>query len=86
MLLCSIALFIRSRTLLPNLFYDWGFFVVAILIISSIHYSILTIIFNIPIQYGTLMSTSILTILVYPLFSKLFNQIYLIDLRQETAK
>ena len=86
MLLCSIALFIRSRTLLPNLFYDWGFFVVAILIISSIHYSILTIIFNIPIQYGTLMSTSILTFLVYPLFSKLFNQIYLIDLRLENAK
>mgnify|MGYP006236896589 FL=1 len=86
MLLCTFALFIRARTLLPNLFYDWGFFIIAILIISSLHYTILTIIFDIPIQYGTLMFSSILTLLVYPLFSKLFNQIYLIDLRQENAK
>ena len=86
MLLCTFALFIRARTLLPNLFYDWGFFIIAILIISSLHYTILTIVFDIPIQYGTLMFSSILTFLVYPLFSKLFNQIYLIDLRQENAK
>jgi rod shape-determining protein MreD len=86
MLLCSFALFIRARTLLPNLLYDWGFFIIAILIISSLHYTILTIIFDIPIQYSALMFSSILTFLVYPLFSKLFNQIYLIDLRQENAK
>ena len=86
MLICSFALFIRTRTLLPNLLYDWGFFVITILIISSLHYTILTVIFDIPIRYGTLMFSSILTILVYPLFSKLFNQIYLIDLRQENAK
>ena len=86
MLLCSFALFIRARTLLPNLLYDWGFFIIAILIISSLHYSILTIVFDIPIRYGTLMFSSVLTFLVYPLFSKLFNQIYLIDLRQENAK
>ena len=86
LLLCSIALFVRSRTLMPNLMYDWVFFVVAILIISSIHYSILTVIFDIPIRYGVLMFNSVLTFLVYPLFSKLFYQIYLIDLRQENAK
>ena len=86
MLLCTFALFIRARTLLPNLLYDWGFFIVAILIISSLHYTILTIVFDMPIRYGTLMFSSILTFLVYPLFSKVFNQIYLIDLRQENAK
>ena len=71
---------------MPNLIYDWVFFVVAILIISSIHYSILTVIFDIPIRYDVLMFNSVLTFLVYPLFSKLFYQIYLIDLRQENAK
>ena len=60
LLLCSIALFIRSRTLMPNLMYDWVFFVVAILIISSINYSILTVIFDIPIRYGVLMFNSCL--------------------------
>ena len=86
LLLCSIALFIRSRTLVPNLLYDWAFFLIAILIISSVHYSILTTVFDIPIRYGTLMSSSLITFLVYPLFSKIFNQIYIIDLRQENAK
>ena len=86
LLLCSIALFIRSRTLVPNLLYDWVFFLIAILIISSVHYSILTTVFDIPIRYGTLMSSSLITFLVYPLFSKIFNQIYIIDLRQENAK
>ena len=86
LLLCSIALFIRSRTLVPNLLYDWAFFLIAILIISSVHYSILTTIFDMPIRYGTLMSSSLITFLVYPLFSKIFNQIYIIDLRQENAK
>ncbi len=86
MLLCTFALFIRARTLVPSLFYDWIFFIIAILIISSLHYTVLTVIFDIPIRYGALMFSSILTFLVYPLFSKLFNQIYLIDLRQENAK
>ena len=86
LLLCSIALFIRSRTLVPNLLYDWAFFLIAILIISSVHYSILTTVFDVPIRYGTLMSSSLITFLVYPLFSKIFNQIYIIDLRQENAK
>ena len=86
LLLCSIALFIRSRTLMPSLIYDWIFFLIAILIVTSIHYSILTTIFDMPIMYGTLMSSSILTFIVYPIFSKLFNQIYLSDLRQENAK
>ena len=86
LLLCSIASFIRTRTLVPNLLYDWVFFLIAILIISSVHYSILTTVFDMPIRYGTLMSSSLITFLVYPLFSKIFNQIYIIDLRQENAK
>ena len=30
LLLCSIASFIRTRTLVPNLLYDWLFFLIAI--------------------------------------------------------
>ena len=86
LLLCAIAAFIRARTLMPSLLYDWVFFLIAILIISSVHYSILTTVFDMPIRYGTLMSSSLITFLVYPLFSKIFNQIYIIDLRQENAK
>ena len=80
--LCAIAAFIRTRTLLPSLLYDWILFFIAILIVSSINFSISTMIFDIPISYGTLMSSSIITFLVYPIFSKIFSIIYLFSLEQ----
>ena len=84
--LCAIAAFIRTRTLMPNLLYDWIFFLVAILIISSVNFTTLTLIFDYPIKYGTLMFSSFITFLIYPIFSKLFDKIILIDSRIENAK
>ncbi len=86
LLLCVIAAFIRTKTLLPNLFYDWILFFVAILIISSVNYTILTIIFEMPIKYPTLMLNSFITFLVYPIFSKIFEMINLLSIRREDAK
>ena len=86
LLLCAIAAFIRARTLMPNLLYDWILFLVAILIVSSVNYTILTLIFEYPIKYITLMLGSCITFIIYPILSKLFNQINLIDLREENAK
>jgi len=86
LLLCAIAAFIRTKTLMPNLLYDWVFFLVAIIIISSVNYLILTTIFEYPIKYTTLMTNSFITFLIYPVLSKLFYQVNLIDLREENAK
>ena len=86
LLLCAIASFIRARTIQPSLLYDWVLFLIAILIISSVNYSILAIIFESPIRYGTLMSSSFVTFLVYPIFSKIFTEIYLLSLKQENAE
>ena len=86
LILCAIASFIRARTLVPSLLYDWILFLIAILIISSVNYSILTLIFEYPIKYGTLMFGSFITFIIYPVLSKLFDQINLIDLRQENAE
>ena len=86
LLLCAIAAFIRNRTLMPNLLYDWIFYLVAILIISSVNYTTLTLLFEYPIKYGTLMFSSFITFLIYPVLSKLFNKIIIIDLKEENAK
>lgn len=86
LLLCSIAAYVRARTLLPNFLYDWIIFLVAILIVSSVNYSISTVIFDSPIRYGTLMINSFLTFLIYPITSKIFLEIYLIGLKQENAE
>ncbi len=86
LLLCAIAAFIRVRTLMPSLLYDWILFLVAILIVSSVNYTILTLIFEYPIKYGTLMFSSFITFLIYPALSKLFDKITLIDLKEKNAK
>jgi len=86
LLLCAIAAFIRARTLMPSLLYDWVFFFIAILIVTSVNFSVLTIVFEYPIKYGILMVGSFVTFLIYPLLSKLFDKITLIDLREENAK
>ena len=86
LLLCAIAAFIRTRTLMPSLLYDWIFFLVAILIVSSVNYTNLTLIFEYPIKYETLMFSSFITFLIYPALSKIFNQITIIDLREENAE
>tara|TARA_Y100000590_G_scaffold453435_1_gene598477 strand:- start:192 stop:713 length:522 start_codon:yes stop_codon:yes gene_type:complete len=86
LLLCAIAAFIRTRTLLPNLIYDWILFFLAIIIINSINYSILSLIFNFPIKYATLMFSSFVTFLAYPIFSKFFDIIDIINLRNEDAE
>tara|TARA_B100000686_G_C16736571_1_gene943974 strand:- start:1102 stop:1620 length:519 start_codon:yes stop_codon:yes gene_type:complete len=85
LILCAIAAFIRTRTILPSLFIDWILFFIAILIVSSINYSILSLIFEIPIKYGNIMISSFITFLVYPIFSKMFEGIYLLNLKQEDA-
>ena len=86
LLLCAIAAFIRVRTLMPSLLYDWILFLVAVLIVSSVNYTILTLIFEYPIKYGTLMFGSFITFIIYPALSKLFDRINLIDLKQENAE
>ena len=86
LLLCAIAAFIRTKTLMPSLLYDWIFFLVAILIVSSAKYTNLTLIFEYPIKYGTLMFSSFITFLIYPALSKLFDKITLIDLKEKNAK
>ncbi len=83
LLLCAIAAFVRSRMILPNLFYDWMLFFIAILIVSSVNYTVLTMVFEIPIKYGVLMFSSILTALIYPILSKIFNEKVLLILRSE---
>ena len=86
LLLCAIAAFIRARTLMPSLLYDWVFFFIAFLIVTSVNFSVLTVVFKYPIKYGILMFGALVTFLIYPLLSKLFDKITLIDLREENAK
>ena len=84
--LSLIATFIRVRLINPSIFYDWVLFLVSILIVSSINYIILSMIFIIPIKYGALMTSSLITFMVYPIFSKIFTNINLINIKYENKQ
>ena len=60
-----------------------GYFFIAVIIVSSVKYTVLTIIFEIPIKYGTLMLNAILTFLIYPVLSKIFSENILLAMRSE---
>ena len=81
--LSFIAAFIRERLITPNILYDWVLFLFAIITVSSLNFIILSTIFVIPVKYGVLMTSSLLTFLIYPIFSKIFTQINLITLKYE---
>jgi len=85
LILCVMASLLRNRTLIPNLLYDWTFFFLSILIVNSSNYILQTLIFSSDISYESLMSNTICTSLVYPIFAKIFNKINIYNLREENA-
>ena len=86
LLLSAIGAFIRNRSIIYNLIYDWILFFIAILIVSSIHFTVLAIFFDGNISYGALMSSAFFSFLIYPAVAKLFNQIYLLGLKQKNVE
>ena len=71
--LCIITGFARSRIILQNLFYDWVFFLISILIAGSINYIILVFIFDVPTIYNSLLLGLFATFLLYPLLAKILD-------------
>ena len=72
LLLSVVGAFIRKRTIIYNLIYDWISFLIGILIVGSINYIILVTIFKIPIVYESLIMGLFVTFLIYPIFYKIF--------------
>ena len=75
LLLSAIAIFIRNRTIIYNLIYDWISFFIAILIVGSINYIIIVYIFSIPIVYDSLLLGLFVTFLIYPFLAKILGWI-----------
>ena len=84
--LSLIATFIRARLIILNIFYEWVLFLISILIVSSINHIILSTIFELSINYGTLMVSSLITFAIYPIFSKIFTMINLLTLKYENKQ
>ena len=73
LILSGFAAYIRQITVQPSLTYDWITFVPSMAVTNSIYFYILTIFFNVNINYFALAINTGVTILFYPIFAILFN-------------
>ena len=73
LLLSGFAAYIRYLTVQPSLIFDWIVFAPSIAVTNSIYFYILTIFFDVKINYITLALNTCVTILFYPIIGILFS-------------
>ena len=73
LILAGFAAYIRHLTVQPSLIYDWILFVPSIAVTNSVYFYVLTIFFDIKINYITLALNTGITILFYPAIGVLFS-------------
>ena len=73
LILAGFAAYLRYLTVQPSLIYDWIIFVPSIAVTNSIYFYILTMFFNIDVNYITLLLNTGVTILLYPIIGILFG-------------
>ena len=85
LILSGIASYFRNLTLRPSLILDWMAFFPSILIVNSMHYYIIKIIFEMDLSYFFLIMNCVFTFLAYPIFALLINIFNLKKLRNHNV-
>ena len=73
LILCGAAAYLRNITLRPSLIKDCFFFLITLLIVNSLLFTALNIIFNYHLDYFDQIINITYTFLLYFLFSNLFD-------------
>ena len=73
LILCGAGAYLRNITLRPSLIKDCIFFLITVLIINSLLFIILNLIFNYELNYFDQLINTTYTFLLYFLFSNLFD-------------
>jgi rod shape-determining protein MreD len=73
LLLCAAAAYLRNITLRPNMFKDWIFFLITILLLNFITLAYLIFFFNYESNYLNEMINTIFTFILYLVFSFIFK-------------
>ena len=72
LLICGFAAYLRTITLRPSMVKDWFFFLLTILVVNSLSYSVLNIFFTIDLNYKNLFFNIFFTFIFYIIFANLF--------------
>ncbi len=73
LLICGFAAYLRNITLRPSLMKDWFFFLITILVVNSISFILLNLIFLFEIEFFHFLINITFTFLFYLIFSYLFG-------------
>ena len=73
LLICGFAAYLRNITLNPSLFKDWVFFLLTILVVNSLIYSLLVLFFSFDLNYNDLIVNLIFTFFLYVICANIFE-------------
>ena len=73
LLICGFAAYFRNITLHPTLLKDWFFFLLTILVVNSMMYSLLVLFFSFNLNYNDLIVNLIFTFLLYVICANIFE-------------
>ena len=73
LLICGFAAYFRNITLNPTLLKDWFFFLLTILVVNSMMYSLLVLFFSFNLNYNDLIVNLIFTFLLYVICANIFE-------------
>ena len=73
LILAGFAAYVRYLTVQPSLIYDWIIFVPSIAVTNTVYFYILSIFFDVKINYIILALNTGVTILFYPIIGILFS-------------
>ena len=73
LLICGFAAYLRNITLRPSVLKDWLFFLVTILVVNSLIYSLLVMFFSTKIDYNDVLVNLLFTFLFYVILANLFQ-------------
>ena len=73
LMICGFAAYFRDITLNPSLLKDWFFFLLTILVVNSMMYSSLVLIFSFNLNYNDLIVNLIFTFLLYVVCANIFE-------------
>jgi rod shape-determining protein MreD len=85
LLICGFAAYFRNITLNPSLLKDWFFFLITILVVNSMAYSLLVLFFSYNINYNDLIVNLIFTFLIYVVCANIFEVYQKLAFRNENV-
>ena len=73
LLICGFSAYLRNITLRPSAIKDWFFFGFTILVVNSLIYLIISLIFNVQLNYYSILVNILFTFLFYIIFNGIFH-------------